>query len=330
MSRINFTQENIDNIINRYVKGESAHKIALSLNLDDKTITRVLKNNNIPIRSKKDVGNYLKKYFSQEDELNIVNLYANNNSTIQIAKQYSCDRKLITNIIKNNNIKIRSSSDCHKLFSNENVFENIDCHEKAYWLGFLAADGNVSNHGQLTLQLAEKDLHHLKRFYQFMGGRSKIMKTVSDIEDKRHVGYRVGFKSTKLTQDLAKYGIVPSKSSILKMPDNILEQYIPSYILGLVDGDGSFHRYRYKLSFSLISSIECCNQVMKILVAKAGVNKINLYKISSPGMAYLRYCGNNNIYKIAKFLYSNNPSVYLERKRQVVLDNLPNKYPRDF
>jgi len=69
---------------------------------------------------------------------------------------------------------------------------------------------------------------------------------------------------------------------------------------------------------------------MKILVEKAGVNNVNLYKISSPGMAYLKYCGNNNIYKIAKFLYSYSPSVYLERKKQVVLDNLPTKYLRDF
>lgn len=267
--------------------------------------------------------------FSQKNINTIINKYIQGESTIKIANIFNVNNKTITKILKNNNIPIRSSSDCHKKFSNENIFQTVDCHQKAYWLGFLAADGNVSKHGQLSLQLAAKDLDHLKKFYQFMGGKSKITKIITHLDKNKYIGYRVSFKSNKLIQDLAKYNILPAKSKTLTLPNNIPIQYLPSFILGLVDGDGSFFKSNNKLNFSLISSIDCCNQVKQILIEHAKVNNIKLYP-SSPGMAYLTYCGNNNIYKIAKFLYSNQPEIYLKRKKQIVVDTLPNKYPRDF
>jgi hypothetical protein len=46
-------------------------------------------------------------------------------------------------------------------------FRNIDSNEKAYWLGFLAADGAVfqnSRQYSVTLDLQPRDLHWLERF----------------------------------------------------------------------------------------------------------------------------------------------------------------------
>lgn len=49
--------------------------------------------------------------------------------------------------------------------SNKNVlnqFKKIDTEEKAYWLGFLYADGCVgSKEAKIELGLAEKDFNHL-------------------------------------------------------------------------------------------------------------------------------------------------------------------------
>ena len=48
-------------------------------------------------------------------------------------------------------------------------FENIDNEEKAYWLGFLDADGSVgSKEDKIELGLAEKDLAHIEKFRDFM------------------------------------------------------------------------------------------------------------------------------------------------------------------
>ena len=54
-------------------------------------------------------------------------------------------------------------------------FENIDTEEKAYWLGFLYADGYVNaNEDKIELCLAEKDFHHLEKFKNFIGLPNKI------------------------------------------------------------------------------------------------------------------------------------------------------------
>lgn len=56
---------------------------------------------------------------------------------------------------------------------NENYFENIDNKNKAYWLGFIAADGNVYGN-KLSIELNSKDEGHLKIFRRF--GKSKTIK----------------------------------------------------------------------------------------------------------------------------------------------------------
>ena len=46
---------------------------------------------------------------------------------------------------------------------NRHIFDNIDNEEKAYWLGFIVADGylNLDKH-MLRIKLGNKDKQHLK------------------------------------------------------------------------------------------------------------------------------------------------------------------------
>ena len=58
--------------------------------------------------------------------------------------------------IKNN----RNASDFNYRF-----FQQIDTEEKAYWLGFLFADGYVSSKGNfIGLNISLKDIDHLKKY----------------------------------------------------------------------------------------------------------------------------------------------------------------------
>ena len=52
---------------------------------------------------------------------------------------------------------------------NHNFFENIDSEAKAYLLGFLAADGNVShNTNKITLHIGEKDVYVANLLKEFI------------------------------------------------------------------------------------------------------------------------------------------------------------------
>ena len=59
-------------------------------------------------------------------------------------------------------------------------FENIDTEEKAYWLGFMYADGYIiSNNGrygqeQIGITLSTKDLGHLEKFKQSIEATNPI------------------------------------------------------------------------------------------------------------------------------------------------------------
>jgi len=61
---------------------------------------------------------------------------------------------------------------------NENIFDVIDSEEKAYWLGFIYADGyiasaplnpNVRTEYSFELSLASFDFKHLQKFADFIG-----------------------------------------------------------------------------------------------------------------------------------------------------------------
>ena len=91
------------------------------------------------------------------------------------------------------------------------IFETIDTEEKAYWLGFLYADGSVgSTDNRIELGLAEKDLRHIEKFRDFIGIKNKISYRAST------KSYRYAFKSISCKADLIKQGCIPKKSLILK------------------------------------------------------------------------------------------------------------------
>ena len=52
-----------------------------------------------------------------------------------------------------------------KHFYNEDYFKVIDSEDKAYWLGFISADGSVSKDAyHIRISLSSIDIKHLEKF----------------------------------------------------------------------------------------------------------------------------------------------------------------------
>jgi hypothetical protein len=126
-----------------------------------------------------------------------------------------------------------------KCFKDITVFKNIDTEEKAYWLGFLYADGYVcyephNSQYRLELTLAEKDLEHLKKFAKFINYDKQIKYR------KKVKAYRLDVASKEMCENLIKLGCVQAKSLILKYPDYEILKYKfhNAFIRGYFDGDG--------------------------------------------------------------------------------------------
>lgn len=121
----------------------------------------------------------------------------------------------------------------------EDIFENIDSPEKAYWLGFLYADGYITTNGHsIAIALKEADKEHLLNFEKFLNLSESSLRYQ---EDTSSWIFRVTREKTY--KDLINLGFSPNKSydTSITVWQNIPNKYKKDFLLGLWDGDGSFY-----------------------------------------------------------------------------------------
>lgn len=268
-----------------------------------KKISKELKKIGIIIRRKES---YSTKKYVLKDE--IINLYKEKNmSVINISKKLNISTSHIYNILKCNNIKVKKTK---KYSFNENYFEKIDTEEKAYWLGFIYADGNVYKN-TVCLKLGKKDKYHLTKFKNNLNATYKI-------ESKNEgQAYRILLSSKKLCYDLKKHGVVPNKHDKLIFP-NISDNLIRHFIRGFFDGDGwiCFSKNKFYLSFSSCSSeiILSIRKIIKNNFKKDGsffVRKYNQFNWKD--VFQLSYAAKEDVHKVLNYMY-HDVNIYLDRK----------------
>ena len=196
---------------------------------------------------------------------------------------------------------------------NKEYFKNIDTEEKAYWLGFIAADGCVykmsKNAYRLQINLSYKDIEHLELFNKCLESDYKI--NVKKLKNSDICELKIASK--QLTDDLIELGITPNKSLKVEMP-NIDIDLIPHFIRGYFDGDGCITysetptRFRYK--FSIVggeSMLESINTYMN--------QDIEIYTINHSDALDLCTSNKQKIINIYHYLYDN-ANIYLTRKKE--------------
>lgn len=172
-------------------------------------------------------------------EENLIQEYKDNKiSLTEIAKLKNTSRFKITRYFKLRNIKINSNFRNKKHSFNESFFEKIDSEYKAYWLGFIAADGHVADY-QIQITLNDKDSSHL---FLFLKNIDSLTHNVKSYYSKTSYGIikcsSITLSSKKMSNDLRKLGLESNKSKTLKFPDLEINM-IPHFIRGYFDGDGS-------------------------------------------------------------------------------------------
>lgn len=193
---------------------------------------------------------------------------------------------------------------------NDDFFHVIDSERKAYWLGFLAADGSVQNKKAmrwLAVWLCKKDRGHLEKLKRDLSSDHKI----SDRLYSNHspcVQLMIG--SEKLVSDLIVHGIVPNKTLILK-PPSIPKKLVRHWIRGYFDGDGSVSFVRGQVCVNLIGTksvikyiCSCCSWLQKP------------YQRQNESQWFTGFAGNKKAALMYNYLYRGS-TVFLERKEQI-------------
>lgn len=233
-------------------------------------------------------------------------------SLTKLGEREGVDRRTISKHLKELGIEIINKQNRPKF--NINVFDTIDTEEKAYWLGFIFADGYIGSTPiredkksvyNFELSLALKDIEHLEKFKKFISFEKEITK------DSYRCRLMVANKH--FWTILNSYGCVPNKSLTLKFPNCIPNDLIRHFIRGYFDGDGCITRHVY---------VNTVSPAINVLGTSDFLNNIISYSDTTPNIRHdkrhseetliLEWHKDDGI-KFINYLYKNS-SIYLDRK----------------
>lgn len=254
--------------------------------------------------------------FSSEEENKILDLYVKQIKSLSyIAKQFNVDSSVIKRLLIKYNIEIRNNNTYKKKKLNENYFHKIDSFDKAYWLGFIYADGYITN-TTFGIKLKSTDIKHLHKLKNCLESEHKIGIGNNESETYGNCEYcYLCINNKQLVQDLLSQGVFYNKSKILK-PPSIDSKFIPAFIRGYFDGDGSVYEYSktHEGSISFVGTKELLEFILENLKTCCSTNT-NIYKYKNKDIYEIKIGGSNNFSNIYKYLYSDD-SMYLDRKKQ--------------
>lgn len=119
---------------------------------------------------------------------------------------------------------------------NKDYFNIIDTPTKAYWLGFLYADGYTTIDDRWGLEIMKSDEEHLQNLLneieysgKMKGRKRKNTETCS-----------VLIKNKDMTNSLRQKGVIPNKTEVLTFPatEILNPMFYKDFIRGFFDGDG--------------------------------------------------------------------------------------------
>lgn len=252
-------------------------------------------------------------------EKKIFNEYLKGNSSIKISNIYNIHFSTVLKIVKRLGGIVRSTKETSKKYSfDENFFENINTEEKAYWLGFIIADGCICRN-DIIIALSESDKSHLQKFIKSINGNNKIQTKNVKSNFGIHGISRLSIRSKKMYNDLLNLGITPNKSLSVKIP--IIKDSLQSHLWrGIVDGDGSlgigiFNKnnriYKY-LNIGLTGNQYVIDSFIEFIENKFNF-KTNRKKDKSVWRVRLSGIAAK---KICELLYKNSV-IYLNRKKEI-------------
>lgn len=247
--------------------------------------------------------------------------------TSEISKKFNINEDTLEYWRKKYNIK-KDVNVYHakKYIYNEFYFDNINTSEKAYWLGFIMADGCVtSSNGKQTnrleIVLAVKDKSHLQKFLQCIGSNQEVkIKTVKDKRGFETTRAYVRICSAKICKSLSKFGVLKKKTGKELIPE-ISNDFIWDFIRGYFDGDGSITKPKNLAVKICSSSKQIVNQIIEAFREYNIIVKPQEYSNYNIPFYIIETNKKENIISIYKNMYSN-ATIYLERKK-IIFESAP-------
>jgi hypothetical protein len=251
------------------------------------------------------------KYFFEE----VSKLYEQGKSQKQISDELGCGLNTVRRRMKE--LKLGGKSKGIRNYQiNESVFDNINTEEKAYWLGFLLADGCIAKSAKtrraIKVSIQIRDKEHLLRLAKFFNFNGKY------IFDKRNNHERIGFvfNSVRLCNKLIEYGWLEFKENGDTKILNINENLFSHLFRGYFDGDGCISNWINKKKTWYIHIVSNNRKPLEYFNSKVPVSSVvkdRINKKSGNKTYTIKWSGLNNVRSMIGYIYDNS-NIYLKRK----------------
>ena len=291
-----------DCMVKNYLAGKSKSETAALFNCGIRAVTYALKQAGVAIRDDRA---------SKNPELfaGIVREYQSGIGAPQLAQKYAIDDSTIYYYLDKMGIERHRCVKQHsnrKHSLNQRFFAKIDSPEKAYWLGYLTADGGI-NRGQIAVNVARRDKTHLSLLAKELDSSYVPSDCISG---KGTPCSRLLINSIAMVRDLAALGVGEQKSfdaSVWRGPETLMIHYWR----GIFDGDGGiWFSSEKKWRCCLVGSEETVNGFAdfgRILTGSSA-------KVSKHSSIWKIAFGGKPCRRIIQALYEGAP-IAMERKR---------------
>ena len=257
--------------------------------------------------------------FTKKQERDIKKLYQSGLTISQVADKFNVSYTGMLNTLRKLNVTRRPAA--RKYIVNEHIFDVIDTEAKAYWLGFLYADGCLAR-TNITLTLSIKDKDQVERFRDFMESDTPItLKDYTDRYKRLHPRATVTVSGIHLSERLKQLGVivwrtVPIQEIWRQIPPELLHHWVR----GFFDGDGCAEKKPH-IHFSLTREVG--ESLIELFAKEAGTNSdLKLVRNTrSNVVCNLKYKGYNNTMKIINYMYKE-AKTWMPRKKTRI-DNWP-------
>lgn len=294
-------------ILEMYDQIKTVRGVAKALAVDRDYVSRILAQNGII------------DFLRIEDCLisQIMDMYSHGSSIKEIHNKLGVASKKIAYVILSKQSMRKRTP---KLVKQEDFFCVIDTEEKAYWLGFLYADGYVGE-TNYNIELTLKDRDHVVRFKDAICPSAKVYEKNIVVHGAKCTAYRVNISSKRLIQDLVKHGCVQAKSLILEWPLYVPDHLTHHFVRGYFDGDGTVGVYTVKsgqttYAVRIMGTEKFLGSLSSVLRQKLCFTPTKLLqKANNKALCYCK-SGKRNVLAFREFIYKD-ASVFLPRKKEI-------------
>lgn len=265
------------------------------------------------------------KRLSKEEIIELCKMYETGNYNFKdLDRHFDLGLGSCRGLLLRRGYKAKSNSEINRKYSlNESYFNEINTPEKAYFLGFIYADGcNFPEGTRLVINLHQQDKHILEEFQKLLGYNRplKYKKATKTTYGNSNPQYALTVSSKIISDQLTKLGVVKNKTLILEFPKWLNPDLYSHFIRGYFDGDGCITGVKAYISkngqslhydWSIVGTEDFVSKVQEIMINELGLSKTKIRKQGK--VSYLEYSGNKQCKRIGEWMYKDS-TIHLTRK----------------